>query len=65
MEDVDTVLVEDVGGPQHGDLVEEGKLVFVDQVRGREGARQEVEGWSRSAGVEALESLQSQSSMGS
>ena len=40
--------------------MEEGKLVFVDQGRGREGSRQEMEGWGRSTGVEALESLQGQ-----
>ena len=31
-------------------------MVLVDQGRGRQGAGEELEGWSRSAGVKALES---------
>ena len=37
--------------------MEEGVLVLVDQGRDREGSRQEMEGWGRITGVEALESL--------
>ena len=40
--------------------MEEGKLVLVDQGRGRERSGQEMKGWSRSTEVEALESLQGQ-----
>ena len=40
--------------------MEEGELMFVDKGRGREGSGQEMEGWSRSTGVEALEPLQGQ-----
>ena len=34
--------------------MKEGILVFVDKSRGGEGSRQEVQGWGRSAWVEAL-----------
>ena len=43
--------------------MEEGILVDVDQCWGREGAREEVEGRGRGAGVKALESLESQPSV--
>ena len=42
MEDVQAMLVEDVGGAKECYHVEEGELVFVDQSWGREGARKEV-----------------------
>ena len=37
--------------------MENGKLVLMNQGRGREGAGKEMESWSRSAGVETLEPL--------
>ena len=58
MENVNTVLVEDITRSQECHHVEEGELVLVDQCRGREGARQEMECRGRSAGVETLEPLQ-------
>ena len=42
VEDVEAMLVEDVGGAKECYHVEEGKLVFVDQSWGGEGARKEV-----------------------
>jgi len=42
VEDVEAMLVEDVGGAKECYHVEEGELVFVDQSWGREGARKEV-----------------------
>ena len=43
--------------------MKEGILVFVEQGRRREGAGEEVEGWGWGARMEALESLQCQSSV--
>ena len=57
VEDVDTVLVQDVCGAEMCNHMEECILLFVEECLGREGAGQEVEGWSWGAGVEALESL--------
>ena len=54
------MLVEDVSRAQDCYHAEEGKLVFVDQGRGKEGSRQEMKGWGRRTGVEALEYLQGQ-----
>ena len=51
------MLVENVGGPQGGDHVEESELMLMDQCTYRDGSRKKVEGWGWSAGVEALESL--------
>ena len=51
VEDINPMLVEDVGWAQDCYHVEEGILVLVDQGREREGSRQEVEGWGRSVGV--------------
>ena len=58
MENVNTVLVEDITRSQECHHVEEGELVLVDHCRGREGAGQEMECRGRSAGVETLEPLQ-------
>ena len=58
MENVNTVLVEDITRSQECHHVEEGELVLVDHCRGREGAGQEMECWGRSAGVETLEPLE-------
>ena len=58
MEYMYPVLIEDVTRSQECHHVEEGELVLVDQCRGREGARQEMECRGRSAGVETLEPLQ-------
>ena len=57
MEYIYPVLMEDVIRPQECHHVEEGELVLVDQCRGREGARQEMECRGRSLGVETLEPL--------
>ena len=51
VKDINPMLVEDVGWAKECYHVEEGILVLVDQGRGREGTRQEVEGWGWSAGV--------------
>ena len=48
VEDINPMLVEDVGWAQDYYHVEEGILVLVDQGRDREGSRQEVKGWGRS-----------------
>ena len=48
VKDINAMLVEDVSRAQDCNHAEEGKLVFVDQGRGREGSRQEMEGWGRS-----------------
>ena len=54
VEDINPMLVEDVGWTEQSNHVEEGELVLVDQGRCRERSRQEMQGWSRGAGVEAL-----------
>ena len=51
VKDINPMLVEDVSWAKECYHVEEGILVLVDQSRGREGSRQEVEGWGRSVGV--------------
>ena len=63
VEDIQAMLMEDIIWAKKGHHVEEGELVLVNQCRGRERARQEVEGWGWSPRMEALESLQSQPSM--
>ena len=60
VEGIQAMLEEDVGWTKEGHHVEEGELVLVDQCRGRERARKEVQGWGWSLGVETLESLQGQ-----
>ena len=57
------MLEEDVARAQECYHVEESILVLVKQGWGREGAREEVQGWGRGAGVEALESLECQPSV--
>ena len=42
MEDVNPMLIEDVGWAQYSNHVEEGELVLVDQGRCREGTRQKM-----------------------
>ena len=54
VEDINPMLVEDVGWAKECYHVEEGILVLVDQGSSREGSRQEVKGWGRSAGVQTL-----------
>ena len=58
MENINPVLVEDITRTQECNHVEKGELMLVDHCRGREGARQEMECWGRSAGVETLEPLE-------
>ena len=50
VEDMEAVLVEDVGWAKEGHHVEECVLVLMYQCRGRERARQEVKGWGWSPG---------------
>ena len=57
VEGINPMLIENVGWTEQSNHVEEGELVLVDQGRCREGSRQEMQGWSRGAGVEALKSL--------
>ena len=54
VEDVYSVHVQGVGWAKESNHVEESKLVFVNKSRGGEGSGQEVQGWGRSAWVEAL-----------
>ena len=54
VENINSMLIEDVGWTEQSNHVEEGELVLVDQGRCRERSRQEMQGWSRGAGVEAL-----------
>ena len=59
VEDIQSMLEEDVGGAQDSHHMEESVLVLMDQCWGGERAGQEVEGWGRGTGVETLQSLQS------
>ena len=63
MEDIISMLEEDVARAQESYHMEEGELVLVKKSRCRERARQEVEGWGWGVGVETLESLECQSSL--
>ena len=63
VEDMQSMLEEDVARTQECYHVEEGVLVLVKQGRGREGAREEVQGWGWSVRVETLESLECQPSL--
>ena len=63
VENKEAMSIEDVGWTKEGHHVEECELVFMNQCRGRERTRQEMEGWSWGPGMETLESLQSQSSV--
>ena len=54
MVNIKSMLIKDVGWTKQSNHVEEGELVLVDKGRCRERSRQEMQGWSRGAGVEAL-----------
>ena len=54
VEGINPMLIENVGWTEQSNHVEEGELVLVDQGRCRERSRQEMESWSRGAGVETL-----------
>ena len=54
VEYIDPMLLVDVVWSQEGHHVKEGILVDMDQSRHREGAREEVEGRGRSAGVKTI-----------
>ena len=58
VEDVEGVAVEDVGGTQLCYHHQEAQLSHVEDAGSRDGAREEVDGWSWGPGVQVLELLQ-------
>ena len=63
VEDIQAMLIEDIIWAKKGHHVEEGELVLMNQCRGGERAREEVEGWGWSPRMEALESLEGSTAM--
>ena len=61
MENIGAMLVQDVAWSEICNHVEESKLMLVDKGSGGQGAREKVEGWCWSPGMETLESLQGES----